>query len=320
MTQSPSGAHRSFIMGQLLLQWGGYPSRRQDTSSSTKLLHRAVRRDCRSGGKARCLRAMLRKTIQEDCFEERFVNLDAAVVVNEPEFAKAVHEEADAGAGSADHLCKGLLSDGRNELCRFSGLTVFGHQKEEPRQALFAGIEVLIEKICLGSHAASQDVRQEQIGECLRVAHHSDHLTSSDFHRIRRRDCSDSGRSVSSRSGKRILSNKVAGGKQRNRRFLAVLGNDSDFQPSALEIENRIGRVPLGEKGVFWIAVDNCSAYSSACKKLSKVEARLSVDRVNPGVSHEIASFWTWPLPRSRGKGCLKVGLTRENQEWSHRD
>jgi hypothetical protein len=38
------------------------------------------------------MRAVLGKAIQKDCFEERFMNLDAAVVVNEPEFAKAVHE------------------------------------------------------------------------------------------------------------------------------------------------------------------------------------------------------------------------------------
>jgi hypothetical protein len=43
-----------------------------------------------------CLRDRLRKAIEEDCFEERFMNLYTAVVVNEPEFAKAVHEEADA--------------------------------------------------------------------------------------------------------------------------------------------------------------------------------------------------------------------------------
>ena len=39
---------------------------------------------------------MLRKAIEEHCFEERFVDLDAAIVVNEPEPAKSVHEEADA--------------------------------------------------------------------------------------------------------------------------------------------------------------------------------------------------------------------------------
>jgi hypothetical protein len=48
------------------------------------------------GDEARCFRDMLRKAIEEDCFQERFMNLYAAVVVNEPEFAKAVHEGADA--------------------------------------------------------------------------------------------------------------------------------------------------------------------------------------------------------------------------------
>ena len=94
--QKPSGTHRSFIMGRLSLQRSGYPGRRLDTSSGTKRRHGAVRRDCRFVGNARCVRDVLRKVIEEDCFEERFVNLDAAVVVNEPEFAKAVHEEADA--------------------------------------------------------------------------------------------------------------------------------------------------------------------------------------------------------------------------------
>ena len=77
------------------------------------------------------MRAVLRKMIEEHCFEERFVNLDAAVVVNESELAETVHEEADAGPRSADHLCQSLMRDGRNELRGFSRLTIVGHQKEE---------------------------------------------------------------------------------------------------------------------------------------------------------------------------------------------
>ena len=87
------------------------------------------------------------------------MDLDAAVVINEPQLAKAVHKEADAGTGGADHLCESFLSDGRKKFRRFSGLTVIGHQKEEPRQTLFAGIEELIDKIFLSSDAASQEVR-----------------------------------------------------------------------------------------------------------------------------------------------------------------
>jgi len=157
------------------------------------------------------------------------MNLYAAVIVNEPEFAKAVHEKADAGTRSADHLRQGLLRDRRNELCRFSWLAVVGHQQKDSCQTFFAGVEELIDKVCLGSHAASQEVRHEQIGECVLIVHHSDHLATSDLHRTGRRDRSDSDESVSSGSGKRILPNKVAGGKQRNRSFLAVRRKDGDF-------------------------------------------------------------------------------------------
>jgi hypothetical protein len=37
---------------------------------------------------------VLRKAVEEDCFEERIMNLDATVVVNEPELAKAVDTTA----------------------------------------------------------------------------------------------------------------------------------------------------------------------------------------------------------------------------------
>ena len=75
-----------------------------------------------------------------------------------------------------------------------------------------------------------------------------------------RRACGDSDRSVSRGSGKRVLSNEVAGGEERNRILLAVGLNDGDSYPPALEIENGISRVTLGKQGAFWIAVNYCSA------------------------------------------------------------
>ena len=44
---------------------------------------------------------------------------DAAVVFDKAELAKAIHEEADAGPGGADHLCQSFLRDGRNQVFRF---------------------------------------------------------------------------------------------------------------------------------------------------------------------------------------------------------
>ena len=47
-------------------------------------------------------------------------------------------------------------------LARF---TKFGHQQQNPCQALLAGVEKLIDEISLSSHAAGKQKLQEQIGE-----------------------------------------------------------------------------------------------------------------------------------------------------------
>ena len=66
---------------------------------------------------ARCLRDILGKAIEENCFQERLINLNAAVEVNKPEFAKPVHEEAYAGARRADHLGQGWRQQSYRQLC-----------------------------------------------------------------------------------------------------------------------------------------------------------------------------------------------------------
>lgn len=55
------------------------------------------------------------------------MNLDATVVFDKAELAKPIHEEANAGAGGADHLRKGLLRYLGNVLLRFARLAKFGH-------------------------------------------------------------------------------------------------------------------------------------------------------------------------------------------------
>ena len=39
------------------------------------------------------------------------MNLDVSVVIDEAKLAKLVHEMADAGSGSADHLCQCFLTN-----------------------------------------------------------------------------------------------------------------------------------------------------------------------------------------------------------------
>jgi hypothetical protein len=61
------------------------------------------------------------------------MDLDAAVVIDKTEFAKAIHKEADAGPGGANHLCQSLLSDRRNQVFWFIRLTKFGQEQENSR-------------------------------------------------------------------------------------------------------------------------------------------------------------------------------------------
>jgi hypothetical protein len=84
------------------------------------------------------------------------MNPDATVVFNKAELTKAIHEEADSRAGGPDHFRQRFLGDFWDQRLRFSRLSKFSHQEEDSRQSLFAGVEELIDKIGLGSHAVGQ--------------------------------------------------------------------------------------------------------------------------------------------------------------------
>ena len=54
---------------------------------------------------------------------------DATFVFNvfdQSKVAKAIHEEADAGTGGADHLCQSFLRDRRHQVVRFIRIIEFG--------------------------------------------------------------------------------------------------------------------------------------------------------------------------------------------------
>ena len=99
---------------------------------------------------------LLGEMIVQNHIHQRLIDADATVVFNKAELAKAIHEEADTGAGCADHLCQSLLRDGRDEGFGFTRLTKFGQQQENPGQTPFAGVEKLIYEVGLGSHTPGQ--------------------------------------------------------------------------------------------------------------------------------------------------------------------
>ena len=52
----------------------------------------------------------------ENHIEKRFMDPDATLVFNQTKIAKAIHEEAHAGACGADQLRQSFLRDWRNQV------------------------------------------------------------------------------------------------------------------------------------------------------------------------------------------------------------
>ena len=59
----------------------------------------------------RVLRIMLGRLIVKNHVEKGLVDVNAAVVIDKTEFAKAIHEEADPRSSRSDHVGKRLLRD-----------------------------------------------------------------------------------------------------------------------------------------------------------------------------------------------------------------
>ena len=54
--------------------------------------------------------------------QQRIVNLDVSIVIDETKLAKLVHEMAYAGSGGADHLRQCFLTNIRTDLLRAARL------------------------------------------------------------------------------------------------------------------------------------------------------------------------------------------------------
>ena len=75
----------------------------------------------------------------------------APFVVNEPPFAKAVHEEAHSRARRADYLRESLLVHFQHHGLRSGLPSRTGQQQKNSRESLFAGMQNLIHEVFLDS-------------------------------------------------------------------------------------------------------------------------------------------------------------------------
>ena len=218
------------------------------------------------------LRIAVGQLIEQDHVEQRLMYLDAAVVTDKAELAKAIHEKADARPRGANHLRQGFLRDGRNVGFRFARLAKFGHQQENARQTFFAGVEELIDKIGLGSHAAGQQELQKDVGERRFIMHDADQLLLIDFERRAGIDGSGRGQAQPDDGREAFFTDEVASGEERNGGLFAVRRNDGESCTAPLQIKDGVCRISLGEEGFLCLQFNDSSTKTGAGKKRSRIK------------------------------------------------
>jgi len=83
----------------------------------------------------------------ENDIQQRTVDLQSAVVMDETQLPEAVHEKAHSRAGSADHLGQGFLTDLRNHGFWHALLAEMSEQQKDAGQSFFAGVKKVIDQI-----------------------------------------------------------------------------------------------------------------------------------------------------------------------------
>src|ERR1035437_4233190 len=82
--------------------------------------------------------------VVQNYIEQRAMDLQTAVVVNESQFPEPVHEEAHPRAGRADHLGQSFLTDLGDNGFRNALLAEMSQQQQNPGESLFTGVEELV--------------------------------------------------------------------------------------------------------------------------------------------------------------------------------
>jgi hypothetical protein len=190
------------------------------------------------------------------------MDADAAVVFDKAELAEAIHEEADARAGGADHLCQSFLRDGRKQVILFTRLTKFGQEQENSRQTPFAGVEKLSDKIGLGSHAPRQEKPQVHFREGGLFVHHAYHLFPHYPERRTEFNGAGSGHVERTHARQRLLSNEFPGGDKRDGGLFAIVRNDGEFCAAGPKIEDGVSRTSLRKEDLPRLQVDDRSSHS----------------------------------------------------------
>src|ERR1035438_3010781 len=104
------------------------------------------------------------------------------------------------------------------------------------------------------------------------LVHHADHFFAPYLQGGAVGNGRGRGQTQPHRTCERFFTHKVALGEERDGGFLSGLRNDGEFCTARLEIEDRIGRVPLRKKGLLGYQVNYSSPEAGARKERRGIE------------------------------------------------
>jgi hypothetical protein len=96
--------------------------------------------------------------------QQRIIDFDPAVVLDETEFPEFVHEKIHARTRGPDHFRKRFLGNVWEQSVRMLSLPVASEQEQRARKALLARIEELIDQIFFHANIVRQHVPDEMVG------------------------------------------------------------------------------------------------------------------------------------------------------------
>jgi hypothetical protein len=100
----------------------------------------------------------------EQDIHQRVEYFQIAIVLDEAKLAERIHEEVDASAGGANHFGEDCLADLGHNGFRLAGLAEASEEKESS-EALFAGVEELIDEVGFNLGVAFEKELEEAVVE-----------------------------------------------------------------------------------------------------------------------------------------------------------
>jgi len=184
--------------------------------------------------------------VKDDAYQGAVHGHSVAVVVDEAELAEAVEEEADPGAGGADHFGEGFLADLGDDWNGLRLLAEVGHEEQQAGEAFFTGVEELIDQVGFHAHVAGKEIGEKLLREFGFVVEQVDHDLSIDANDGALLQGTGTGH-AQRLTGETAFPKETAFVEDSHDCLFAGGRYDGKFYLSALDEEDGIGWVALGE-------------------------------------------------------------------------